>query len=77
MTKPLQGKKCFEFRDCIMGMSNSENIAKVRKVRNEIAQNEDLQKWSNSQRTRIKKIYSDANIQRTQIKTIYSGEWRI
>ena len=43
MTKPIQGGKFFEFRDRIMGMSNSENIAEVRKVRDEIAQNEDLQ----------------------------------
>ena len=43
MTKPLQGEKFFEFRYRIMGMSNDENIAEVRKVRDEIAQNEDLQ----------------------------------
>ena len=43
MTKPLQGKKFFEFRDRIMGMSNGENISEVRKVRDEITQNEDLQ----------------------------------
>ena len=43
MTKPLQGKKFFEFRDCIMGMSNSEKIAEGRKVRDEIAQTEDLE----------------------------------
>ena len=40
---PLQGKKFFEFRACIMGMSNGENIAKVQKVRDEIAPNEDFQ----------------------------------
>ena len=33
----------FEFRYFIMGISNYENIAKVRKVRGEIAQKEDLQ----------------------------------
>ena len=43
MTKPLQGKKFFEFRDSIMGMSNSENIAEEEKVRDEIAQKEDLE----------------------------------
>ena len=43
MTKPLQGKKFFKFRDRIMGMSNSENIAEGRKVRDEIAQKEDLE----------------------------------
>ena len=42
-TKPLQGKEFFEFRDRIMGISNGKNIAEVRKVRYEIAQNEDLQ----------------------------------
>ena len=39
ITKPLQGKYFFEFRDRIMGMSNGENIAEVQKVRDEIAQN--------------------------------------
>ena len=43
MTKPIQGKKFLEFRDRTMGMSNGKNIAEVRKVRDEIAQNEDLQ----------------------------------
>ena len=43
MTKPLQGKKFFEFRNRIMGIPNGENIAEVRRMRDEIAQNEDLQ----------------------------------
>ena len=43
MTKPLQGKIIFEFRDRIMGMSKSENNAGGRKVRDEIAQKEDLE----------------------------------
>ena len=43
MTKPFERKEFFKFRDRIMGMSNGENIAEVRKVRDEIAQNEDLQ----------------------------------
>ena len=43
MTKPLQEKQFFEFRDRIMGMSISENIAKGQKVRYEIAQKEDLE----------------------------------
>ena len=43
MTKPLQGKIFFDFRNRIMGMPNGENIAKVRKLRDEIAQKEDLQ----------------------------------
>ena len=42
MTKPLQGKNFFDFRNRIMGMTNGENVAVVRKVRDEIAQNEDL-----------------------------------
>ena len=43
MTKPLQGKKFFKFRDRIMGMSKSENISQGRKVRDEIAQKEDFE----------------------------------
>ena len=43
MTKPLLGKKFFEFRFRIIGMTNGKNIAGIRKVRDEIAQNEDLQ----------------------------------
>ena len=43
MTKPLQGKDSFEFRDCIMGMSKSENNAEGKKLRYEIAQKEDLE----------------------------------
>ena len=42
MTKPIQGI-FFEFRDRIIGMSNSENIAEVKKVRDKIAQKEDLE----------------------------------
>ena len=42
-TKPLQGKKFFEFRDRIMVLSNSENNAEVQKVGYDIARNEDLQ----------------------------------
>ena len=42
MTKLLQGKKIFEFRDHITGMPNGENIAGMRKVRDEITQNEDF-----------------------------------
>ena len=37
MTKPLQGEKFPDFRDRIMGMSNSEDIARVQKVRDESA----------------------------------------
>ena len=43
MTKPLQETNFFEFRDRIMGMSDSKNIAEVKKVRDEIAQKEDLE----------------------------------
>ena len=43
MTKPLQGKKFSGFRDRIKGMPNGENIAEVQNVRDEIAQNVDLQ----------------------------------
>ena len=43
MTKPLLGKTFFAFRDRIMRMPNGENIAETRKVRDKIAQNEDLQ----------------------------------
>ena len=42
MAKLLQGKKFFKFRDHIMGMSNGVNIVVMRKVRDEIAQNEDI-----------------------------------
>ena len=43
MIKPIQGEKFFDFRDSIMGMSKSENTAEGRKVRDEIAQKEDLE----------------------------------
>ena len=43
MTKPLQGKKFFEFRDRIMGISKNENNAGWQKVRDKIAQKEDLE----------------------------------
>ena len=43
MTKPQQGKKIFDFRNGIMEIPNGDNIAKVQKVRDEIAQNEDFQ----------------------------------
>ena len=43
MTNTLQGKKFFELRDRIVGMSNSEHIAEVRKVRDKIAQKENLE----------------------------------
>ena len=56
MTKPLQGKEFFEFRDRIMGMSNGENIAEVQKMRDEIAQNEDLQNDQKSRGLESKKI---------------------
>ena len=42
MTNPLQGEKFFKFRDRIIGMSNSENIAEAQRVIDEIAQKEDL-----------------------------------
>ena len=42
-TNPLQGKKFFEFRDRIMEMSKSENIAEGQKVIDEIAQKKDLE----------------------------------
>ena len=48
MKNALQGKKFFKFRDCITGMPNGENIAEMRKVRDEIAQNEDLQNGQTS-----------------------------
>ena len=38
----------FDFRYRIMGMSNSENIAEVQKVRDDIAQNKDLQNGQTS-----------------------------
>ena len=43
MTKLIQVKEFFEFRDCIMGMSKSENNSGGQKVRDEIAQKEDLE----------------------------------
>ena len=43
MKKPLQWKEFFEFRNRVMGIPNGENIAEVQKVRDKIAQNEDLQ----------------------------------
>ena len=56
MTKPLQGKKFFEFRDCIMGMPNGDNIGKMRKVRDEIAHNEDLQNVQTARRLESKQF---------------------
>ena len=43
MIKPLQEEIFFKFRDRIMGMSKSENDAGGRKVRDWIAQKEDLE----------------------------------
>ena len=40
--KLLQGEKKIKFIDHIMGMSNGVNIVVIRKVREEIAQNEDI-----------------------------------
>ena len=62
MTKPIQGGKFFEFRDRIMGMSNSENIAEVRKVRDEIAQNEDLQNGRTARGLKFKKTEQASSV---------------
>ena len=48
MTKPLQGKSFFRFSNRIMGMPNGKNIAEVRKLRDEIKQNEDLKNGQTS-----------------------------
>ena len=61
MKNLLQGKKFFKFRDHIMGMPNGENIADMRKMRDEIAQNEDLQNGQTSRRLKYKKIKQESN----------------
>ena len=61
MTNPLQGKKFFEFRNRIVGMPNGENIAEMRKVRDEIAQNEDLQNGQTARQLESKQLKQESN----------------
>ena len=61
MKNPLQGKQFFQFRDRIMGMPNGKNIAEMRKVRDEITQNDDLQNGKTARRLESKKCKQESN----------------
>ena len=62
MKKTLQGEKFFEFRYRIMGMSNGENITEMRKVRDEIAQNEDTQNGQTARGLESKQFEQESSV---------------
>ena len=62
MKKTLQGEKFFEFRYRIMGMSNGENITEMRKVRDEIAQNEDTQNGQTAKGIESKQFEQESSV---------------
>ena len=61
MTNLLQVKKIFNFRNRIMGIPNGNNIAEVQKVRDEMAQNEDLQNGQTARRIESKQFKQEIN----------------
>ena len=61
MTKPLQGKQIFEFRNPFMGMPNCENISEVRKVRDKITQYEDLKNGQTDRGLKSKQFKQESN----------------